>query len=465
MPTIVGDDTDSLWLPALQDGINRKVRGYQLKPLLTTPTWQQTLISGSILTQNNTVEADQFSFNLNNSSRLEFGTSYPGYDSKSWYVQSPLFDDGEAGHTFFHTSEDATDTSIYQFYGALYFKPYGGVYIFDRMPSTLTPATDSILVIDDAGNVGKMNQDAFAGNLGDILIEDVINDGIVNKAPSENAVFDALALKLDIADLPAAQNLQQVTDIGNQTTNNIIVNGDTKAIRVTNAGNSGSASLEIDNTGFPSLDLQWSNDEVGGNIRVDNLSEHKIYQLPNTAVTETVLAVSVNGKYAEDDGSITLTSDDLPDINKKAENINTSTTDVGNIGSGEDDLITYAIPAGKLATNGDYAEFTMTLSFAANANNKQVKLYYGATNFYASGAQAQDNGTMEITGKIVRTSATTQKITFHQINNTALFPDYANFATASETMANAITLKATGEATSDNDIVQKILLVKYFPGN
>ncbi|MBK7885458.1 MAG: hypothetical protein IPJ81_17960 [Chitinophagaceae bacterium] len=46
-----------------------------------------------------------------------------------------------------------------------------------------------------------------------------------------------------------------------------------------------------------------------------------------------------------------------------------------------------------------------------------------------------------------------------------MFSDYANFATASETMANAIILKATGEATSDNDIVQKILIVKYFPGN
>ncbi|MBK7882507.1 MAG: hypothetical protein IPJ81_00695 [Chitinophagaceae bacterium] len=165
MPTIIGNNTDSLWLPSLQDGINKKVRGWQLKPSVA-PTWQQTLISGSILTQNNAINADQYNFNLNNSSRLEFGTSYPGYDSKSWYVQSPLFDDGEAGHTFFHTSEDATDTSIYQFYGALYFRPYSGIYMFDRMPETITPATDELLSYNVATKqVGRISQSQVSSNL------------------------------------------------------------------------------------------------------------------------------------------------------------------------------------------------------------------------------------------------------------------------------------------------------------
>lgn len=150
---------------------------------------------------------------------------------------------------------------------------------------------------------------------------------------------------------------------------------------------------------------------------------------------------------------------------KKAASISTNTSDVGNVGTGEDNLMTYSIPAGKLANDGDYLEFTMTLIFAANVNAKEVKLYYGATNFYASTAQIQNGGSMEIKGTIIRTGATSQRITFSQVNNTTLFPDYADYTTASETLANAITLKATGEATSNNDIVQKILLVKYFPGN
>ena len=107
----------------------------------------------------------------------------------------------------------------------------------------------------------------------------------------------------------------------------------------------------------------------------------------------------------------------------------------------------------------------MNIIFAANANAKQVKLYYGATNFYASTSQNQNDGSMEIKGTIIRTGATSQRISFSQVNNTTLFPDYADYTTASETLVNAITLKATGEATSDNDIVQKILIVKYFPSN
>lgn len=152
------------------------------------------------------------------------------------------------------------------------------------------------------------------------------------------------------------------------------------------------------------------------------------------------------------------------DLNQ-IKNLITDYTDAGNVGVGEDNLISYAIPAGQLSTDGDYVEFTMNIIFASNANAKQVKLYYGATNFYASTSQNQNDGSMEIKGTIVRTGATSQRISFSQTNNTTLFPDYADYTTASETLVNAITLKATGEATSNNDIVQKILIVKYFPSN
>jgi len=146
-------------------------------------------------------------------------------------------------------------------------------------------------------------------------------------------------------------------------------------------------------------------------------------------------------------------------------NLITNFTDAGNVGTGEDDLMTYAIPAGQLSTNGDYIEFTMTFVFAINANNKQIKVYYGASNIYSSTAQPQSSGSMEIKGTIIRTGATSQRISFSQSNNTTNYADYADYKISSETLANAITLKATGEATSNNDIIQKILTVKYIPSN
>jgi hypothetical protein len=127
--------------------------------------------------------------------------------------------------------------------------------------------------------------------------------------------------------------------------------------------------------------------------------------------------------------------------------------------------MTYSIPAGQLANDGDYLEFSMTIIFAANANNKQVTIVYGSTTFYASGAQAQNDGSMVITGRIIRTGAATQDIAFQQVNNGTLFSDYADYTTATETLSGAVTLKATGEATSNNDIVQKIMTVRYVPVN
>jgi hypothetical protein len=148
-----------------------------------------------------------------------------------------------------------------------------------------------------------------------------------------------------------------------------------------------------------------------------------------------------------------------------ARSLVTNTTDVGNVGVGEDDLMTYSVPAGTLGVNGDYIEFTMSFDLAANANTKQVKVKFGATTIYASGAQAQNDGVITITGQIIRTGAATQRITYSVTSNATLFPDYADYVTAGETLSGAVTLKATGEATSNDDIIQKINLVKLLPNN
>ena len=148
-----------------------------------------------------------------------------------------------------------------------------------------------------------------------------------------------------------------------------------------------------------------------------------------------------------------------------ARSLVTNTTDVGNVGVGEDDLMTYSVPAGTLGVNGDYIEFTMSFDLAANANTKQVKVKFGATTIYASGAQAQNDGVITITGQIIRTGAATQRITYSVTSNATLFPDYADYVTSAETLSGAVTLKATGEATSNDDIIQKINLVKFLPNN
>ena len=142
-----------------------------------------------------------------------------------------------------------------------------------------------------------------------------------------------------------------------------------------------------------------------------------------------------------------------------------NTTDVGNVGTGVDDLMSFSVPAGTMSTNGDYIDFSFTFTFAANANNKTVRVVYGGTEIYNSTAQAQNGGSMEVVGKIIRTGATTQKVIVSVSTDGTLYTDLANYTTAAETLSGAVTLKATGEATSNDDIVNTILTVKYYPNN
>ncbi|OQB10452.1 MAG: hypothetical protein BWY21_00373 [Parcubacteria group bacterium ADurb.Bin216] len=141
-------------------------------------------------------------------------------------------------------------------------------------------------------------------------------------------------------------------------------------------------------------------------------------------------------------------------------------TAVGNVGAGEDTLITTLIPSGIQTRNGDAIEAIAYGSFAANANNKRVECDYGATPAAVidSGAQAQNGGSWEVRCLIVRTSATGQDIKCTFAGPATLFPLAHNFTTDTETLANAITFDCRGEATADNDVVQEGLILRYISG-
>jgi len=140
-------------------------------------------------------------------------------------------------------------------------------------------------------------------------------------------------------------------------------------------------------------------------------------------------------------------------------------TPVGNVTTGEDDLISYTIPASTLATDGDYLDFEFSFDFAANTNSKQVKFYFNGTAVYATGAQIQSGGNMMITGKIIRTGATTQYIQVHQNNNCSLFTDETLSAAGTATLSGTVVIKATGEGVATNDIVNALLTIKKAPSN
>lgn len=144
--------------------------------------------------------------------------------------------------------------------------------------------------------------------------------------------------------------------------------------------------------------------------------------------------------------------------------IRTDTTTTGNILTGDDTLQSYSVPADCLSTNGDTLFGTCSGTFAATANNKTLRIKFGATTIFDSGALAIAAATdWVLQWEIIRTGAATQKCSARLITSSATQLAYADYSTAGETLSGAVTLLITGEATATNDIVKEMFKLRWEP--
>lgn len=144
----------------------------------------------------------------------------------------------------------------------------------------------------------------------------------------------------------------------------------------------------------------------------------------------------------------------------------TNITAVGNVGAGEDDLISYTIPSGTLTRNGEYCEFEGAFTFAANGNNKRIRVKLGSTTLYDTTALALNNRAMSLHAIVIRTGAAAQTCMVKMLANDGVLAIASVAHTAAtESLAASVVFKFTGEATADNDIIQKFMTVKWYPSN
>lgn len=138
--------------------------------------------------------------------------------------------------------------------------------------------------------------------------------------------------------------------------------------------------------------------------------------------------------------------------------LTTETTQVGNVGTGEDTLFTYSLPAATLATNGHSVKLRASGTFAANGNTKTLKVKFGATTIVSTAGAFQQRWVVDC--EIIRTGATTQKC-----NCTVVGSDtgitHSTYFTAAETLSGTIALVITGEATNTDDIVKEAAKVTF----
>ena len=147
-------------------------------------------------------------------------------------------------------------------------------------------------------------------------------------------------------------------------------------------------------------------------------------------------------------------------------------TTTGNIGAGEDDLISYTIPAGQLAKDLQFHEFEVFGTFAANANSAQVKLWFDGVAFFDTGSIVFNGLTWRAVGKIIRTGPATQKIEGEfGVSGTllgALTTTTRFFATDTATLSGATIFKVTGQDTggvpASNKVVQEGMIILQYQG-
>lgn len=147
------------------------------------------------------------------------------------------------------------------------------------------------------------------------------------------------------------------------------------------------------------------------------------------------------------------------------------TSSVGNVGTGEDDLKTYTVAASTLATNGDSVWFEALGQWANNSNAKTLRVRFGSsgtTEVFSYSLPTSVAGYFVLRGRIIRESATVQtgyvEMTAVTLAGTSL--NSVGFSiTLNQTLSGAVTLRITGEATSNNDILCIRLVAGWHPNN
>ncbi len=145
--------------------------------------------------------------------------------------------------------------------------------------------------------------------------------------------------------------------------------------------------------------------------------------------------------------------------------LTTDNTAIGNITSGEDNLITYSLKKNTLHNDGDVLEIVVYGTTAANGNDKTIKLILGSTTLFTTGALAFNNKTWCIRSVITRTGNATQQAITTFNGDLSLITTTAIFTAGTEDLTTTLTIKCTGTSGSSttDDIIQKGLVITMFP--
>jgi hypothetical protein len=140
-----------------------------------------------------------------------------------------------------------------------------------------------------------------------------------------------------------------------------------------------------------------------------------------------------------------------------------SVTQVGNVGAGEDDLMTYTLPANSLGTDAQGLHIVCWGTHTNSGNTKTFKLYFGATAIFNSGANGAGSVNpwwLDVT--VVRSGASAQIVRSTWIWNG--LATTVGAATAAIALNATVAIKMTAEvsgAPGNNEAVQDGMIIDF----
>ena len=213
-------------------------------------------------------------------------------------------------------------------------------------------------------------------------------------------------------------------------------------------GYSGAASTIVSGYTNPSIVLKAQTALTG--------ATEKIVSIRNASVEKA--QVTKDGEFFGGMGTATGTLVHLGGI------IASAVTAVGNVGTGEDDLHTYTLPANAFILAARTIRGLGYGTFTNNTNAKTLKMYFGSLAHTVSiPISIGGHWSSEFVTK--RNGASTQvyyaKVEVVNSATNLVVGTFISQGTLTESETAAIIIKHTGEATANNDIVQTLSTYEY----
>ena len=131
------------------------------------------------------------------------------------------------------------------------------------------------------------------------------------------------------------------------------------------------------------------------------------------------------------------------------------TAAVANVGTGEDNLITYLLPASCFAATAKGVRLKAWGTGANNANAKIIRMYFGASAMASANLTASQANEWTIEAEVYSTGANAQDFFSSFVQTGAANVLVNGSGSLIHGDATVATCKCTGEASANNDIVQQ----------